>query len=566
MPPTAASRYLTALAEQGVDYFFVNAGTDFAPIVEAYADNEIEGGPALPVPVLCAHENLAGGMAHGAALVTGRPQALMLHVNVGTGNAVCSVANAARDRIPLLVTAGRSPILESGAVGARDLPIHWSQEMFDQASMVREFVKWDYELRDPRHVEAVVDRAISVAAAHPRGPIYLSLPREVLAEECEPPAQSHPITPVPSAIYPDPAAIDELADRIAGAKFPVIVATASGVEQESVALLSDCATKFGIGIADPWGRYLNIASDHPHRISIDVGAVFQRADVVVFLECDVPWMDAHVSPPADAYIAQVGVDPLYTTYPMRSHRSNLNLTATPTAFLTKLGEALEARAKSIDSARAEEIRAMATARSEGIEVTRRHENSLGGDEPLTAVAISAALGDLLEEDDIVFNEYVSTACLLRRTKPGTYYFLPASGGLGWGLPAALGAKYAARERTVVATLGDGAYMFANPAACHHAAAKHELAVLTIVANNSNWRAVDMATELVYPKGTAVTNNELRFSDLSPSPDLAAYCTASGGYGVTVRHRSELVGALKEAFRVVRDEKRQALVDVRTIIS
>lgn len=177
MPQTAATRYLTALAELGIDSFFVNAGTDFAPIVEAYADNKEAGGPTLPTPVLCAHENLAGGMAHGAALVSGRPQALMLHVNVGTGNAVCSVANAARDRIPLLVTAGRSPILESGAVGARDLPIHWSQEMFDQASMVREFVKWDYELRDPRHVEAVVDRALSVAAAHPAAPSTSPCPR-----------------------------------------------------------------------------------------------------------------------------------------------------------------------------------------------------------------------------------------------------------------------------------------------------------------------------------------------------------------------------------------------------
>ena len=110
MPTTVATRYLARLAELGVESIFVNAGTDFAPIVEAYAVNKEEGGPTLPTPVLCAHENLAGGMAHGAALVTGRPQALMVHVSVGTANAACSVANASRDRVPLLVTAGRSPI------------------------------------------------------------------------------------------------------------------------------------------------------------------------------------------------------------------------------------------------------------------------------------------------------------------------------------------------------------------------------------------------------------------------------------------------------------------------
>lgn len=563
MPHNAATSYLAALAEHGVEYFFVNAGTDFAPIVEAYALNKAND-PALPTPVLCAHENLAGGMAHGAALVTGRPQALMLHVNVGTANAACSVANAARDRIPLLVTAGRSPILEGGAVGARDLPIHWSQEMFDQASLVREFVKWDYELRDPRQVESVVDRALSVATAHPRGPVYLSLPREVLAEPAQAPAVPVARTPVPATVQPDPDAVNALADRIAAADFPVIVATANGIEPESVELLGDCATRFGIGVADPWSRYLNIPYNHPHRVAnMDVAAIFPKADVIVFLESDVPWMETHTPPRADTYIAQVGVDPLYSTYPIRSHRSDLNISATPAAFLTRLAEELERRAGSIDLGRSESIRAMATARQGRIDEQRRQEAETDADEPITAAAISAALGELLDEDDIVFNEYVSTACLLNRTKPGTYYFLPASGGLGWGLPAALGAQYAAPERTVVATLGDGAYMFANPAACHHAAAKHNLPVLTIIANNSNWWAVDMATHLVYPEGEAVATAEGRFSDLSPSADLAAYCTASGGYGVTVQHRSELAGALKEALRVVRDERRQALVDVRT---
>ncbi|WP_195166317.1 thiamine pyrophosphate-requiring protein [Mycobacteroides abscessus] len=562
MSETAATRYLAALVEHGVEYFFVNAGTDFAPIVEAYAVNKNDEGPTLPTPVLCAHENLAGGMAHGAALVTGRPQALMLHVNVGTANAACSVANAARDRVPLLVTAGRSPILEGGVTGARDLPIHWSQEMFDQASLVREFVKWDYELRDPRQVETVVDRALSIADAHPRGPVYLSLPREVLAEPADAPAVEVSRTPVPAGVHPDPEAVATLADRLVAAKFPVIVATAAGAEPQAFDLLADCCTRFGIGVADPWARYLNVPYDHPHRVSVDATEVFERADVVVFLECDVPWIQARTEPPADCYIAQVGVDPLYATYPIRSHRSDLNVSASPAAFLTQLIAALAERAGGIDRARTTSIRAVAAARQAAIDNQRREETERDVDAPITAAAISAALGELLEDDDIVFNEYVSTACLLNRTKPGTYYFLPASGGLGWGLPAALGAQYAAPDRTVIATLGDGAYMFSNPAACHHAAAKHNLPVLVILANNSNWWAVDMATQLVYPDGEAVASAEGRFSDLAPSPEFADYCTASGGYGVTVRHRSELVGALKEALRVVRDERRQALVDVR----
>jgi len=106
----------------------------------------------------------------------------MVHVNVGTGNAVNGIINAAHDNVPILFTAGRTPLTEEGLPGTRDLYIHWAQESFDQAGMVREYVKWDYELRNFTQLEAVVDRALEIAMAPPRGPVYLTLPREVLAE------------------------------------------------------------------------------------------------------------------------------------------------------------------------------------------------------------------------------------------------------------------------------------------------------------------------------------------------------------------------------------------------
>ncbi|MCZ6522339.1 MAG: thiamine pyrophosphate-binding protein, partial [Alphaproteobacteria bacterium] len=159
---SAAEALLLVLAERGVDYLFGNAGTDFPPLIEALA--KAAGAPSrAPVPIAVPHENLAVAMAHGFYLVSGRPQAVMLHVNVGTANAICGLLNAARENVPMLVAAGRTPIAEDGAFGARSVFIHWGQEMFDQAGMVREIVKWDYELRTPDQVEAVVDRALSIA-------------------------------------------------------------------------------------------------------------------------------------------------------------------------------------------------------------------------------------------------------------------------------------------------------------------------------------------------------------------------------------------------------------------
>src|SRR3990167_952743 len=166
-PTIAAEAFLRAPADHGADYLFVNPGTDFPPIVEAF-DRAKKTNARVPKPVLVPHENLAVAMAHGAYLMNGRPQAVMVHVNVGTANAINNLINLSRDRVPLILAAGRTPITEKGSFGSRNRPIHWAQEMFDQSGMLREVVKWDYELRQPTQVGDVVARSVEVAMAHPR--------------------------------------------------------------------------------------------------------------------------------------------------------------------------------------------------------------------------------------------------------------------------------------------------------------------------------------------------------------------------------------------------------------
>jgi acetolactate synthase I/II/III large subunit len=178
-----AAALLARFRSRGVERLYVNAGTDFAPLVEAYAGLRRGVEDQFPRPVVAAHENLAMGMAHGAYLLTGRPQVVMFHVNVGTANAVCAAINAAAEQVPLVILAGRTPIFEKGVLGSRNTRVSWAQEMYDQAALVRECVKWEYELRDGAQVDDVVDRALTIAMTEPRGPVYLTLPREVLARE-----------------------------------------------------------------------------------------------------------------------------------------------------------------------------------------------------------------------------------------------------------------------------------------------------------------------------------------------------------------------------------------------
>jgi acetolactate synthase-1/2/3 large subunit len=558
---TVAEAYLAVLRSRGIERLYLNAGTDFAPIAEAYGRLQAGASTPFPEPVLAAHENLAMGMAHGAYLMTGRPQAVMFHVSVGTANAVCGVMNAARDQIPLLVTAGRTPLFESGPLGARDTRIHWAQEMFDQGGMVRELVKWDYELRDAYQVQAVVDRALLVASTEPKGPVYLTLPREVLAKSVNGPFEAEQVSspPPPAPPRADRRAIELLAERLSTAVMPVIVAAASGADPDTVEPLARLCERHAIGYAEELARYLNVPADHPHHLGYQLAPVFADADALCFLECEVPWMPRSGEPRRDAFVAQCGVDPAFTRYAMRTQRADLSIITTSAALIADLDAALEARASRVDPAR----RARLAERSRKL----RRERALARETESTKTGaisrdfVSAALGEVLSPDAALFNEYWVSPAPLARTRPRTYFFIPPAGGLGWGVPAALGAKQAAPERAIVACVGDGSYLFANPAACHHASTRHGLPVLMVVFNNARWGAVDNAAGSLFPQGHWRSGRGPSLSDLAPMPALERYAEASGGYGERVSKREELVPALRRALHAVEVERRQALLNV-----
>ena len=166
---SVAEGFLRALKRRGIDHVLANAGTDFAPIIEGLVS--LTGrGETIPRFLTIPHENLAVAMAHGYYQVAGKPAAVMVHVTVGTGNTICALMNANRDNVPLLLIAGRTPITQSGHIASRNAPIHWGQENFDQAGVVREYTKWDYELRAGQSPDEVLGRALEIAMSEPRGP------------------------------------------------------------------------------------------------------------------------------------------------------------------------------------------------------------------------------------------------------------------------------------------------------------------------------------------------------------------------------------------------------------
>jgi acetolactate synthase I/II/III large subunit len=552
----AAEAFLEALSAHGVDYLFANPGTDFPPIVEAYC-RASRSNTRVPTPLVIPHENLAVAMAHGAYAMTGRPQAVMVHVNVGTANTITNVLNLGRDRIPVIVAAGRTPIVEKEKFGSRNRPIHWGQEMFDQGAMLREAVKWDYELRSPEQACDVVARAYEVAMTSPRGPVYLSLPREPLAAPL--PESFHPEKPrsIPSRPFPDPRAIATLAGWIASARSPLMITTSSG--SEAMAVLGRLSQRYAIPVCTHRQLVVCLPSSHPMHMGYDPKDLLPNADLLIEIESDVPYIpNLHGVPSADCRIATVGEDPAFVRYPMRSFPTDLAITASAVSALEALEAALE---KAVVSQQRVEQRRNEIVQRQGERRARLAKASEPAPDHISLPYLSRIIGEVIGEDAVLFNEYSLLQDYCPRERPDTFYALSSAGGLGWGLGAALGAKVAAPEKLVVAVLGDGSYMFSNPMVAHWAADVHKIPVLTVLLNNSLYGAVRSATLSMFKDGVAGENEGRFMADLRPSPAYEVALKAHDGHGERVELPADLPAALRRAIHAVVKERRQALLNV-----
>jgi acetolactate synthase-1/2/3 large subunit len=553
-----AESFLGRLAERGVEYVFANAGTDFAPIIEAISRNS--GGRKFPRFVTVPHENVAMAMANGYYRLAGKPAAVMVHVTVGTANTVCGLMNMARDNVPVLLCAGRTPLTETGHDASRNGAIHWGQESFDQGGMVREFVKWDYELRAGQPAGALVDRALDIAMTEPRGPVYMCLPREVLADDAVPMRRDN-VRPL-GAATPAPAqkAIEEAAAMLAKAEYPLIVTAALGRSAEAVSALADLAQDFAIPVVQPFATDLNLPTDHPMHLGFETGAHLAQADVILVINSGVPWMPKMTKPKASAKVIHMSVDPLVSRHPFREYEADLLVAGDPIAGLKMLRQALAGAAKAKNGALDSRRKTVAAARDDMFTKREKFALSVKDQSPIHPAWLAYCLNKAKAKDAIIVNELGTSAARLDLTTPLSFLGTGLAGGLGSGIGTALGAKLAAPKREVIVCVGDGSYMFGNPVPYHFVSRAENLPTLTVVANNHQWLAVRMSTLAVYPDGAAAKANVMPVQDLNPSPDFEKIAESCGGYGEKVDGPDNLTPALTRALDKVRSGT-QALLNV-----
>ncbi len=564
---TASSDLLQGLVDLGIEYLFCNLGTDHAPLIEEMAHWR-EQGRAFPKLILCPHENTAVHMAGGYAVATGRGQAVLVHVDAGTANAAMGLHNLCRTRIPVLLIAGRAPMTTFDDVtGGRDTYVHFIQEPFDQASVVRPYVKWEYNLAWPSMAHEVVSRAGAVMQSDPTGPVYLTLPREVLAAPVDAASvgayghQNH--LPV-RAQGADPIAVRAIAEQLMRSDNPMLVTAYAGRNREAPALIEKLAVLCGMRVCEFNTIYMNIRRDSPYFGGYNPAAFTEQADFGLMVDVDVPWIPKTTRVNPNAYWAQLDVDAIKRDIPMWGFPLNARIEGDSVRLITQLIEIIESSATP-------EFKTKAAAR--GLALKTVHEQnrqravslaqSRGAVNAINPHYLCAVMGQKIDLHDVVLNEAIRNTMAvfeqIPREVPGSLMGL-SGGGLGFSAGTALGIKLAQADNRVIHFVGDGSFYFSNPSSVYSVGNQYGLPILTVLLDNGGWSAVKESTLRMYPQGEAKSTNQFA-SDLGYATDFAAIAEAAGAHGERLTDPEQVEAAIERCLTAL-DAGRSALLHVR----
>jgi acetolactate synthase-1/2/3 large subunit len=537
----------------GIDYMFFNSGSEIMFMQEAIAKASALGRPT-PKLIMMTHEYPTLNAALGYAAVTGRMAATAVHVDVGTQHYGCAIHTARHSGLPVLITAGAPPVSYPGSMrGARDGSHFWVQQTADQAGIVRQYMKWDHRLEYQDNPGMVVSRAIQIAQSEPRGPVYLVLPREIAflptTGESFPTAQQLGIARAPA---PDPDAIHDLAKRLVSARNPAIVVQRSGRNRTTVQALVRLAEFLGASVGEAAARsYQCFPMNHPLYQSIDLDLT--KADVVLVIECDVPWIPGRQQPGRDAYVAVVDIDPIKAHIGTYEFCANVRLIADTEITLNVLLREAEKLAGASDRLRFKERagRWGEISRERYIK-SRRVAMAAAKQSPISPLWLSYQICEAMDDNCLMLDETLMLSPLppfLRLSEPGTYFRNPGSGG-GWCAGAALGAKLGRPDKDVIAVSGDGFYMYSVANAAIASAVRYRAPFMSVIYQNRSYSTGTRATAQFYPDGYAVRGG-LEAGYFDPPIDFAKEAEAAGAYGENVDNPDEIGPALKRGFEHIR---------------
>ncbi|KAL5116188.1 hypothetical protein ACEQ8H_005965 [Pleosporales sp. CAS-2024a] len=572
---TASFAFFEALWEYGVSHVFVNLGSDHPSIIEAIVKGQNENKGQFPKIITCPNEMVALSMADGYARTTGKPQCVIVHVDVGTQGLGAAVHNASCGRAPVLIFAGLSPFTIEGEMrGSRTEYIHWIQDVPDQKQIVAQYCRYTGEIKSGRNVKQMVYRALSFATSDPKGPVYLYGAREPMEEDLTPyKLELEYWQPVEPAALP-PSGVQTIAEALVHAQEPLVIAGYTGRNHQAVEQLVQLADKVkGLRVLDTGGSDMCFPANHPAWLGLRYGndASIQSADVILVIDCDVPWINTQCHPKDTAKIFHIDVDPLKQQMPVFYLNATKRYRADSYISLSQLNDYLASHLseKLSDPLFAQRWSALQESHKQKLAAIAS-EAKVDAQGHYATPYLCSQLKKLCPNDTIWAIEAVTqtgfVADQIQATLPGSWINC-GGGGLGWSGGGALGIKLATNTegqgRFVCQIVGDGTYLFSVPGSVYWISQRYQIPVLTIVLNNKGWNAPRRSMLLVHPngEGSKVSNEELNIS-FAPTPDYSGIAKAASGGEIWAGHAStadELNKLLPEAIQAVLDG-RSAVLD------
>lgn len=533
---------LAAFRKLKIDYIMSSPGSEWSPVWEALARQKLENKPG-PAFIESWHETLAVNMATGYTLITGRPQAALLHAGVGMLQGSMGVHGALQNEVPMVVMSGESQSL--GEDPDLDIEAQWygGLTVGGIERLVEPVAKWARAVTSPYTLYESVIRAGEMAQRAPKGPVYLNVALEHMLHDWTPPAEARDVPPAP-VVQPRPEEIEKVAELLGNAKSPVIVAETAGRDPEAFAALVTLAEEFAIPVIN--GRanaYANFPTDHPLYLGMGRYQALDDADLVLLVGGRAPWYPPRRRPTRGKIVA-IGDNPHKGHMVYQSLHADFYLEGDTAQSLKLLTTAMKSTKVDAGAVRARRQR-----------WAREHENYVTGlraerekarnGSDIDPLSLVGALGDAMPADTIYVDETITHSAMLRQHLPMTMpqSFFRGSGGLGQGIGTALGIKLASRERPVVLLVGDGSFLYNPIIQALGASKRHELPIAIVIFNNKKYAAMRQGHVHHYPDGASASEN-LHYGVTIDGPDYEQLGGHFGFHG----QRVERVGELNDAVR------------------
>ncbi|KAI3336302.1 thiamine pyrophosphate enzyme [Xylariaceae sp. AK1471] len=578
---TASFAFFEALWEAGVTHCFVNLGSDHPSIIEAMVKGQRENKGNFPRIITCPNEMVAMSMADGYARLSGKPQCVIVHVDVGTQGLGAAVHNASTGRAPILIFAGLSPFtLEGEMRGSRTEYIHWMQDVPDQRQIVGQYCRYTAEIKTGKNIKQMVNRALQFATSQPQGPVYLIGAREVMEEDITPYSLDQNLwDPVELGGLP-PKASKTIAEALLGAEKPLLVTGYSGRNHKIPAALVELANTIkGLRVLDTGGSDMCFPASHPAWVGLRFGIEdsIKEADVIVILDCDVPWIPTQCKPKEGIKIFHIDVDPLKNLMPLAYVAAQRRYRADALASVEHIITDAKELAAKVDAETSNKKWDALQASYEKRLTTISEKAVPAADGSFGTGHLCKTLRTLCPEDTIWAVEAVTNTQFvhdaLRPEFPGSWINC-GGGGLGWSGGGALGIKLASvvehggKGKFVVQIVGDGTFLFSVPGSVYWISKRYQIPVLTIVLNNKGWNAPRRSMLLVHPDGlgSTATNEEINIS-FDPVPDFAGIAKAAAGgdlFAARVEKADALEETLKKAIEAV-EGGQSAVIDCKVTL-